>query len=442
MKNEIDVRISVAIYARYSTDNQDEQTIEAQIATCKQYADLNGFVVADRHIFSDEAESGQNRNRSGLAELMKLAEIGAIKAVLAFNTARMARDQGKMGDIRKTLDFYDVELILVGDGLRTSSPSAGLSISVKSMFDEYFVDHIRQSTLNTLRNKVERNYVAGNLPYGYRVVPTGEVYYDSRGRKRSEGSKGEIVEAQATVIRRVFKDFADGIPLSAIVKQLNVEKVPTLKSKGWNTSTLSKMLKNEVYIGKYSWGKATYKWNPKTGYKEKRPGKAGSLRQSEMPHLRIIEQEVWNKVQQRFALAPRAGVKGFKNSVSRNLDHPKHLLCGLMKCGVCGGAINITGTGKSGVGFYGCQMYQRRRCSNKRMVNREKLEAAVIDGLKRHVLNPEALKRVLEGVREELTEQTKHVPEELASKNRELEQVQGKERNLINVLAEGNFSDA
>jgi len=165
-----------------------------------------------------------------------------------------------------------------------------------------------------------------------------------------------------------------------------------------------------------------------------------ALQTCEMPELRIIDEETWQKVQSRLSLAPRAGKKGFSNDVSRNVDHPKYILCGSMKCAQCGGAINLIG-GKP-PGYYGCQMNQRNRCKNNRTINRLKLEDAVISELKRQILNEQSVKVILQGMEEEFREQTKYLPEEVTSKNRELEQLQGKEKNLVKFLAEGICNDA
>lgn len=204
MTQKKQTRVQAAIYARYSTDGQNEQSIDDQILICKRYAEQNGFEVSEHHIFNDHAESGQNPNREEISEMMRRAESRAFEAVLTFTTSRVARDVEHMSRIRKTLAFLDIELVFVGHGIRTSQPSADLNINMLSVFDEYYVEEIRRHTRKALEGKPERGFVAGNLPFGYKVVKVGDSYVDSRGRIRAQGSKGVIVPEQADVVRRVF----------------------------------------------------------------------------------------------------------------------------------------------------------------------------------------------------------------------------------------------
>ena len=83
----------------------------------------------------------------------------------------------------------------------------------------------------------------------------GETKYDKKGRLRAVGFQPQIIPEESAVISRIFKDFTEGKAINRIARELNTEKVPTHKSMkgGWNVSTISRILKNEKYTGKFIW---------------------------------------------------------------------------------------------------------------------------------------------------------------------------------------------
>ena len=270
MSKTVNGLIPAAIYTRFSTDNQRHESIEDQTRECQKYANANGFIVSQEHIFADEAESGSNPHRKDLGRLLHLAEAGTFRAVIIFNLARLARHTKDSLDFLEELEYFKVEVISVGEGLRTSDPNSKLAIQILSMMNQAQVDAIRRDTRKAQVGNIGRGYITGTLPYGYRVVKVDPEEEDNRGRQRAKGSKGEIIEEQALVVRRIFTEFSNNIPMTQIVKGLNVDRVPAIRGKGWNTSTVSKILEHEMYIGNYIWGKTCNVRNPKS----KKRGKA------------------------------------------------------------------------------------------------------------------------------------------------------------------------
>lgn len=108
-------------------------------------------------------------------------------------------------------------------------------------------------------DQVLRGFAVGGRGYGYTSVPDGETKYDKTGRLRADGFKLVVVPEEARIILRIYRAFIDGKAITRIAKNLNEEQVPT-KSKlrgGWNVSTLSRILKDEKYTGRFVWNKTT-----------------------------------------------------------------------------------------------------------------------------------------------------------------------------------------
>lgn len=162
------------------------------------------------------------------------------------------------------------------------------------------------------------------------------------------------------MILRIFTSNAEGMPLPQIVKTLNEENVPgSIRSvKGWSPATISRILDNEKYAGRWIWNRTKSRRDPKTGRRRRfdKPESEWVINQDE--ELRIVPVQLWDSVRERRKATHRTwpggnGKPGFsKEQGSRQAHFPTHLLAGAMACGSCGATIAQV-SGKSG-GYYGC----------------------------------------------------------------------------------------
>ena len=120
-----------------------------------------------------------------------------------------------------------------------------------------------------------------------------------KGKPKYEGMVHKINEEEADIIRRIYKEFIAGKSIHKIVISLNEDKVSTKKGKlgGWNTSTVSRILKNEKYVGRWNWRKCKVVRDPISGKKKtlKRPAHEQMIIERE--DLTIIDDEIWSKAQ-------------------------------------------------------------------------------------------------------------------------------------------------
>ena len=444
MKNQC--QIPAAIYARFSTENQRDQSIEDQIRVCTQYAENNGYTVKPECIFCDEATSGTTLHRTGLTQLRQRAELGEFRAVIVFNFARLARDLHDILSVQKEFEYLLVDLISVAEGIKTSEPGSKMTFQMMGMMSQGYVDSVRRDTRNAQVGIIERGYLTGNLGYGYEVKKVGVLRQDNRGRFRADGSLGYIIPEEADVIRRIYNDFINGKSITAIVKELNQELVQSRYKRGWAESTVSKILKCETYSGLYIWGRTANVKNPRTGKKEKRDKPREEWIIKERPEMRIIDEETWKQAQARWtkiaeSIASNDAKEGWGKRKSYVDAYPPYLLSGALKCERCGGAIVLVG-GK-GDGYYGCQhAYARKRCTNRKTISRTKLEKEFLQELKKYVLHPKAIQKIFESAERAIKEHFKDLPDKLHQQNRELEKLQSKIGNLVNYLAEGRHSES
>jgi len=123
--------MTVAIYARYSSANQSEKSIEDQIRVCKNYIQAHDMTSDEKHIYVDQAISGSVINRPGLQALERAAENKEFDAVAVDDLSRLSRSNHQMLTLVLKFNYYQVKLISVSDGIITDDENSKLGVQVR-----------------------------------------------------------------------------------------------------------------------------------------------------------------------------------------------------------------------------------------------------------------------------------------------------------------------
>ncbi|MBU3958404.1 MAG: recombinase family protein, partial [Candidatus Omnitrophica bacterium] len=259
--------MKAAIYARYSSENQSEKSIDDQVRVCKKYCTEHELTVCEEHIYVDEAISGSLINRPGLQTLEKAAENKEFEAVLVDDLSRLSRSNHQMLTLVLKFNYYQVKLISVSDGIVTDDENSKLGIQMRGLINELYLDDLGKKTMRGLEGQKLRGFSAGENVYGYLTQPVGELRLNKRGQAKYEGKVHKINPEEAEIVRKIFQEFINGNSIHKIASKLNEDKIPTKKLMhgGWNISTVSRILKNEKYIGKWDWRKYKNVRDPMTG---------------------------------------------------------------------------------------------------------------------------------------------------------------------------------
>lgn len=431
----------VAIYARYSSENQSEKSIDDQIRVCQKYIENHGLLFDERHIFTDEAISGSVFNRPGLQALEKAIENKEVNAVAVDDLSRLSRSNHQMLTLVNKFNFHQVKIISVSDGIVTDDDNSKLGIHIRGLINELYLDDLKKKTMRGLEGQKLRGYSTGESVYGYKSHPVGELRLNKKGQPKYDGMVHKICEEEAGIVRRIYREFVEGKSINAIAQDLNAEKVQTRRTKAWNTSTLSRILKNEKYTGQWVWRKYKNVRDPMTG-------KLKKITRSEKEQiplfkeaLVIIDQESWDKARLRWKDLDGSWPMAKGTPVQQKSyihSNPTHLLAGLLNCKCCGGAI-VQISGKGG-GYYGCYNNKRKTCSNKMLIQRKRVESIILKDLKEKFLTVENIRYVYENVEKTVAKSLNEVPEELKQKKAQFEKVQSELQNLLNFIRAGNFS--
>ncbi len=280
----------------------------------------------------------------------------------------------------------------------------------------------------------ERGFFVGESTFGYCSVPVGEMRVDKKGRPRPDGYRMEIDPKEAAVVLRIFSAYADGHAMTRIVRELNEENVPgrIRSSKGWSPATVSRILDNGKYAGRWICRRRSYV-KPESEWLV-----------SEDDGLRIVPQDLWDKVRQRRSEMRRTwpggkGKRGFSHEQESWQTHfPTHLLAGSMVCGSCGASIGQV-SGKSG-GYYGCIAATKGACDNKTLVRRTLAERMILEAVTEAISDPDHIQYAINRVEGEVAKLRSDLPDTLKLKEAELAAEQRRLANFVDFVGEGRGS--
>ena len=177
--------MKVVIYARYSSANQSEKSIDDQIRVCRKYIEENGYIFDPDHIYIDEAISGSIIQRPGLQTLERAMESYCFEAVAVDDLSRLSRSNHQMLTFVNKFNFNQVKIISVSDGIITDEENSKLGIHIRGLINELYLDDLKKKTMRGLEGQKLRGFSTGENVYGYKSVPVGELKMQ-KGRPKYE----------------------------------------------------------------------------------------------------------------------------------------------------------------------------------------------------------------------------------------------------------------
>jgi site-specific DNA recombinase len=452
-----------AIYTRYSTDKQSEDSIAAQVSVCTKHAQTQGSRVA--HVFKDEGISGAAiGNRPGFKAMMAAA--GEDFAVLlVMDLSRLSRNQADLPKAIQQLTHKGVRVIGVQDGYDSSRKGHKLQAGFSGVMGEAFRDMVADKTYAALQMRANDGRPTGGRAFGYRVVhELHDTLKDERGRPKVMASRLEIDPAQAAVVRDIYLMYAEGASTLGIAAELNRRGVASpgsswrrdqRRKSHWLASTISSnpkrglgILNNEIYRGVVIWNRSRWEKDPDTGVREcrERPG-AEWIRQ-DRPELRIVDDKLWARVRARQAAQSRDVGEAVRRGLLKGLQgrpdgagrHPKWLLSGLLKCSRCGASLVMT-DGHN----YSCSSYRNggvAACASGVKVHRTTAERLLLANVKDELLTPELIALVQAEVRALIRSRERSEDADVRGRERRLAEVDTAIANVMRAIKAGIFTSS
>jgi site-specific DNA recombinase len=420
-----------AIYARYSSELQNPRSIADQVERLRGEITRYAGCPDEGLIFHDGETSGAMWDRDGLQALLRAVEQGRVKRIFCEDVSRISRDPEDQARLRKSLEYYGVQLVSV-DGIELDGSSrASLSFGVKALFAEQYLRDLGDKTRRGLWGNAREGKATGGRTYGY---VTGE------------GSQVAVHTEQAAVVRTIFELYARGLGYARIAAELNAKSVEPPRGTrrrsggGWMHSCIREMLRNPKYVGHWAFGVREWRRHPETRRRVARERAAPALA-GERPELMIVPRELWDVVQAKLV----AHAEARRRATAREGRVPRkptsYLLTSLLRCGCCGGLLQISGG--SPHRYYRCATNRKRgatTCENalsvRESIARERVIGAIRDALNR----PSAVEHVRRQVAERLGRVSREIATELATRAARLTRTEERIRGCITMQLDGDTS--
>jgi site-specific DNA recombinase len=356
---------------------------------CREYADRQGWVFLEEHVYRDAAISGSGADRPGLKKLLDATSRTQrpFDVLLLDDTSRLSRNLGDIVRFTEALKFREFRIVFVSQGFDSENEQADVLMAVHGMVDSMYIKELAKKTHRGLQGRALQGLHTGGRCYGYNIVRVGDEV------------RQEVNGQEAAIVRRIFEMAADGGSLKTITKTFNSEHVPPPRKRAgkndatWCHNAIREMLRNELYIGRLIWNRSRYVKQPGTNKRLRRMRPTSEWIIFEKPELRIIDEGLWERVQHRIEWVNEKYNYGNHPGLLHRAATSPNLLTGFMKCGVCGAnLIIVTGRGKNGHHRYGCpQNFNRGACTNGLKERADVLEERLFSELQNAVLRPEAI---------------------------------------------------
>jgi site-specific DNA recombinase len=403
-----------AIYARFSSELQNQRSIDDQVALCREHAARRGWPITD--VYADYAVSGASvHGRFSFERLVADARSGLFEQILAEDLDRLSRNQADIAGLYERMSFLGVRIHTVGDG-----DVSEMHIGLKGTMSALFLKTLALKIHRGMSGRVRAGKVPGGLGYGYRVGATGERI---------------IVAEEAEVVARVFRETVHGSSPRSIAAGLNRDSIPSPRGGQWNASTINGsrkrgngILRNEAYVGVLVWNRQRFLKDPDTGKRVTRINANDQLMRARVDELRIIDDATWQRVQS--ILANKGGEHASHARKSR------HLFSGLMRCGACGGSY-ISAGGSKYPRFKCSARHESGTCDNKRMISARIIETRVLTAIEQDLLDPHAVAEAIKAYAEERRRLQASRADDERRRARRIGEIDRSINNLISLAENG-----
>lgn len=407
-----------ASYNRYSSDNQKETSIEDQVRMGKEAIERQGWRFTLP--YSDYAISGATKEREGLKAMMRDAAEGQFNILVVEGTERLSRDQEDLAGIYKRLTFYGVQIYSITNGSFIND----MHVAFDGLKNSQFLKDLAYKTKRGQLGAMERGKVLSNKTYGYDIVrrldADGELV---RGERK-------INEEEAAIVRRIFERYTYGLSGREISFELNEEGILSPTGKVWLSSSVAGwqsrgkgILNNELYIGRIVWNRDSFRRNPDTQKRVKKENPKEEWVITQAPHLRIIDQELWDKVKTRQAILA-------KKSLPHQKRRAQYMLSYLLKCGACGGGYGLVSAKR-----YGCtKSRQSGTCDVRITLPKDKIEQAVLGAIEHQLLNHVLIDEFVEEYNAHIEALQSGQQSHIKSVQGQLKKLEAEKTNLIKAI--------
>lgn len=373
-----------AIYARYSSDSQREESIEIQIEQCTAFIERHGWETGE--IYADYALTGKNDNRPAFRQCMNDGLNGGYDILVFYKRDRFARKVLDSRKYKEDLQEKGVRIFSVREGESKPTPDGFLHEIMDEAFAEYYSLNLAVLIKDGIQKNAENCKASGVRKFGYGV---------------DEDDRFVVDERQAEVVRGAFDAYEVVESANVVAETLNAKGYRTARGGKWNPNHVLRLLHDDAYTGVYRY--------------------AGHVVEGGMPA--IIDRDQFFRVQATMDRKKRGKRRSVRND---------YLLTAKLFCLECGhGMQGQSGTGKSKrkYTYYAC--ISKGGCGLR--IPSEKVEETVLDAVKDMLFDEKTLNAMIEAVMNYI----ETLPDNANAYKAERAQLFKRRDNLVNSIADG-----
>ena len=380
------------IYARYSSDNQREESIEGQLRECKEYAERNDITILGTYI--DRALSAKTDNRPEFQHMIKDSAKGLFDVVLVWKLDRFARNRYDSARYKNLLKKNGVKVISARENISEGSEGIILEAMLEG-YAEYYSAELSEKVIRGLTdNALKCKYNGGTVPMGYYIDE--QQYY-------------QIDPKTAPVVLEMFTKYSEGATMQELVNLLNSRGMRSIRGGKITLNIMNHLLKNRRYMGEYSYRDV--------------------VKEDGIPA--IVPKELFERVQERLAKN--------KKAPARHKAEDDYLLTTKLYCGKCGSFM----VGESGTShtmkvhrYYRCVNTKKRKLCDKKAVKKDWIEDLVVNYTMKAIMNDEVMERLIDT----LMELQKKESTDLPLLKKQLAETEKGINNMLNAIQAGIFT--
>ena len=378
------------IYARYSSDNQREESIEGQLRECKEFAAKNGIEIVDTYI--DRALSAKTDNRPDFQRMIKDSSKELFDTIIVWKLDRFARNRYDSAHYKAILRKNGVKVVSATEIISDTAEGILLESLLEGMAEYYSVDLAEKITRGLTENALKCKFNGGTVPLGYTI--DANQYY-------------QIDPLTAPAVLLAFTAYSEGSTMKEIVDLLNIKGFRTSRGCKITINTVTRMLHNRRYVGEYIYNNIV------------QPGGIPA----------IIPQDLFDRVQDRMKLNKKAAAK--------HKAEDEYLLTTKLFCGKC----NCLMVGESGTShvnkrvhrYYKCVSVKNHKGCDKKTVRKDWIENATIAFIQKIVFDDDLISMLCETTLKVQNQENTTLPILKKQYNDTLKSID----NLLNAIQQG-----
>ena len=321
------------IYARYSSYNQREESIEGQIRENTAFADKNGIEIVGTYI--DRALSAKTDNRPEFQRMVKDSAKKNFDVVIVWKLDRFSRNRYDSAKYKMMLKKNGVRVVSATEVIAEGTAGILLESLLEGMAEYYSADLAEKVSRGMTENALKCRFNGGTVPFGYMI---------------DEDQNYQINPAQAPLVLEMFRRYAGGESITEIVEDLNARGIRTSKGNRFNKNSLARIFSNRKYIGEYSYNDVVFP--------------------DAIPA--IVSKDIFDRVAVRMAQN--------KHATGKAKAPERYLLTTKLFCGTCNSMfVGDSANKPNGViyRYYKCASAKRHECDRK-AIRKEWIEDLVI----------------------------------------------------------------